>query len=184
MRGTRNVWFRVELGEYAPGDERVQLVRPDGSLAVDEPSPPKVTDGIGQGHGMAAFDFHERVVFDTLGTWRLRYVLGGNVLADDPLRIVARKSQVRNRAPAPVTVSVVERNGVAQCVVATSLVARDPDYDIVRYRYRWTAAGKTLRAVTSAALSDQVPVPAGGSLRCAVTPSDGTLAARTASASG
>ena len=63
-------------------------------------------------------------------------------------------------------------------------MARDPDYDIVRYRYRWSAGGKTLRALTSAALSDQLPLPAPRAVRCEVTPSDGKLAARTVSAVG
>ena len=30
----------------------------------------------------------------------------------------------------------------------------DPDYDIVRYRYQWTVDGRSVRTVTSAALSD------------------------------
>jgi hypothetical protein len=184
VRGTRDVWLRVELGEYAGGDERVQVVRPDGTLAVDDATPSKVVDGIGQGHGMAAFDIHERVALDTVGAWRLRYVLDGGVLADGPLRVVARSSAVRNRPPAAVTVSVTTRGGVAQCVVASPLVARDPDYDVVRYRYRWSAGGKTLRAVTSAALSDQLPLPVSRTVRCEVTPSDGKLSGRTVSAVG
>jgi hypothetical protein len=60
---------------------------------------------------------------------------------------------VRNRSPNPITVSLTVPD-VALCVVSTSLVTRDPDYDIVRYRYRWSMGGKVLRSVTSAALSD------------------------------
>jgi hypothetical protein len=133
---------------------------------------------------MAAFDIHERVVFDAVGAWSLRYVLEGNVLADGPLRVVAQSSAARNRPPSAVAVSVTTRAGVAQCVVASPLVARDPDYDVVRYRYRWSAGGKTLRAVTSAALSDELPLPAARAVRCDVTPSDGKLSARTVSAAG
>ena len=150
VKGTRDVWFRLELGEYAGGVERVQIVRPDGSLAVDEGDPAKTPDGIGQGHGMAAFDVHERVQFDSTGTWRLRYQLDGQTLADAPLRVVVRAAQVRNRPPFAVTASLVTTPGIAQCVVATSLAVRDPDYDVVRYRYRWSAAGEVLRSVTSA----------------------------------
>jgi peptidase M23-like protein len=183
VRGTRDIWFRIELGEYVSAAERIQIVRPDGTLAIDDPAPAKTPDGVGQGHGMAAFDFHERVRFDTLGAWRLRYTLNGQLLADAPLRVVAKTSQVRNRPPYPVSVSVSTTNGIAQCVVSTSLVARDPDYDVVRYRYRWVAATRTLRSVTSAGLSDVVPLPDAGGVRCEVTPSDGRLTARTASAS-
>jgi hypothetical protein len=175
VRGTRDVWLRLELGEYAGGAERVQVVRPDGSLAVDDASPSKTVDGIGQGHGQAAFDVHERVQFGVTGTWRLRYLLDGRTLADAPLRVVANAAQVRNRAPNPIAVSTVVTNGIAQCIVATSLVARDPDFDVVRYRYRWRVGSKVLRTLTSAALSDVLPLPASGSARCEVTPSDGKL---------
>ena len=73
---------------------------------------------------------------------------------------------------------------VVVCRVSTSLVAEDPDYDIVRYRYRWTAGGRILRQVTSAALSDALRNDAarpGETLSCEVTPSDGKLRGPTAS---
>jgi hypothetical protein len=142
---------------------------------VDDASPSKTVDGIGQGHGQAAFDVQERVQFGVTGTWRLRYLLDGRTLADAPLRVVANAAQVRNRAPNPIAVSTVVTNGIAQCIVATSLVARDPDFDVVRYRYRWRVGSKVLRTLTSAALSDVLPLPASGSARCEVTPSDGKL---------
>ena len=183
VTGTRDVWFRVELGEYSSGAERVQLVRPDGSVAIDDASPSGVFDGVGAAyHGQAAYDFHEQVLFDVLGTWRLRYLLDGMPLADAPLLVVGRAGQVRNRAPNRVSVSLSVQ-GSAQCVVSTSLVTRDPDYDLVRYRYRWSAGGKVLRTVTSAALSDVLVRGAaepGQTLRCDVTPTDGKLSARTA----
>jgi hypothetical protein len=100
VRGSRDLWFRVELGEYGGGAERVQLIRPDDAVAVDDTAPAGLFDGVGAGyHGQAAFDFHERVLFDVPGTWRLRYSLGGNVLVDAPLRVVARAAQIRNRLP-------------------------------------------------------------------------------------
>jgi hypothetical protein len=70
-----------------------------------------------------------------------------------------------------------------ECLVSTSLVAEDPDYDIIRYRYRWTVDGKLVRAVQSAALSDVLRrgvARPGRSVRCAVTPSDGRLSGMTA----
>jgi len=184
LRGTRDVWFRVELGEWSGGAERVQLLRPDGSIALDDATPAGVYDGVGAGyHGQAAYDFHERVRFDRLGTWRLRYSLDGALLADAPLTVVATRQQVRNREPNAVTVSLTVPD-VAVCVVSTSLVTRDPDYDIVRYRYRWSTGGKVLRSVTSAGLSDVLArdlVRPG--VRCGVTPTDGRLAGPTAAAS-
>jgi hypothetical protein len=52
-------------------------------------------------------------------------------------------------------------------------VTEDPDYDIVRYRYRWTAGVRAVRTVTSAALSDVLRagvVPPGQEVTCSVTP--------------
>ena len=53
--------------------------------------------------------------------------------------------------------------------VATSVTRRDPDYDIVSYRYRWTVGGRVVRQVTTAALTDAIPtgsvLPADGRLR-------------------
>jgi Peptidase family M23 len=176
LRGTRDVYLRVELGEYAGGDGRVQIVRPDGSVTVDDRSA-GVADGVGQGHGQAALDFHERVAFDALGPWRLRYSLNGIVLADAPLRVA---TAVRNRPPSRIAATLIAGGGIAQCIVGTTLAVRDPDFDIVSYRYQWSAGAKVLRVVTSAALSDVFPSRPG--LRCDVTPSDGRLTSPTASA--
>ena len=76
---------------------------------------------------------------------------------------------------------------VIECRLATSLVTEDPDYDIVRYRYRWTVDGRTLRTVTSAALSDVLRhglASPGQTVGCAVTPSDGRLPGGTGRAAG
>jgi len=182
VRGTRELYFRVELGEYRGGTEHVQLRRPDGSVALDDPSAASTADGVG---GPPAHDLHERVRFDAVGTWRLQYSLGGVLLADAPLRVVAQKSQVRNRPPNPVTAAVTVST-VAQCTVGTSLVARDPDYDIVRYRYRWSVGARVLREVTSAGLTDVLQhglAKPGVTVRCTVTPSDGRASGRPVAAS-
>jgi murein DD-endopeptidase MepM/ murein hydrolase activator NlpD len=178
VRGMRDVYVRYELGEYAGGAERVQVVRPDGSLAVDDAEPAQTVDPAG---GPPSFAVHQRVRFDVVGAWRLRYVLDGKTLADTPLRVVAKRTQIRNRPPFGVTATVTTTQGIAECVVSARIDARDPDYDVVRYRYRWTVGGKVARTVTSAMLSDYVAVPAGQVVHCAVTPSDGKLAAATAS---
>jgi hypothetical protein len=183
VAGTRDVYVRVELGEYAGGSSRLQVVRPDGSVAFDDPDPVETPDGIGQGHGQAAFDLHARVRFDRVGAWHLRYVLDGATLVDAPLRVVARAAQARNRPPDRIGVTLTRRGALAECRVETpALAVRDPDYDLVRNRYRWTLGAQVLRTVTSTALTDQARADAPGRLRCLVTPSDGRLAGRTASA--
>ena len=81
-----------------------------------------------------------------LGRWTLRYSLDGTVLAEAPFDVVATARQIGNRPPEAVTASLepaAPRAGeVVVCRVATSLVTEDPDYDIVRYRYRWTSGGR------------------------------------------
>jgi hypothetical protein len=182
VRGTRDVWFRVELGEWAGGTEKVQVVRPDGTVAVDSPVA-GISDGA-QYHGQAAFSYRVRIPFDALGTWRLRYLVSGGEIANAPLTVVARAAQVRNRPPNAVALKIVTTGAhdAVQCVVSTSLVTRDPD--IVRYRYTWRAGDTILRTVTSAGLTDvlrrDVVLP-GRMLRCDVRPSDGRRAGRTAS---
>ncbi len=190
VAGVRDIWFRVELGEYLSAAVEIELVRPDGSVALDDPAPTGALDGEGQGHGAAAFDFHERLNFDALGTWRLRYSLGGSVLADAPIEVVANAAEVRNRAPVSVGVTLspaaASVHAPVVCTVVSPLVARDPDYDVVRYRYVWTAGGAVVRAVTSAGLADVLArdtVKASGTIGCSVTPSDGRLAGLTASGS-
>jgi serine protease len=70
--------------------------------------------------------------------------------------------------------------------VQTSPILEDPDYDILRYRYRWSVNGTVVRDVTTAALSDALRkgmTNAGNSVTCTVTPSDGVLSGAAASSS-
>lgn len=127
-----------------------------------------------------SFDLHERVNFDHAGAWPLRITLDGNTLVDTTLRVVTGAKQVRNRAPYRIGVHVATDGTVAQCVVVSPLAVRDLDFDLVRYRYRWTAGGKPIRTVTSTMLSDTARVPAGATPHCSVTPSDGRLNGPTA----
>jgi murein DD-endopeptidase MepM/ murein hydrolase activator NlpD len=182
VRGTRDVHVRIELRNWRGGSGRVAVTRPDGSVAVTaRVAPPNFEYGWTK--------TRLRLALRQLGRWTLRYSLDGTVLAEAPLDVVAAKRLVRNRAPAAVT-AVLEpaapRAGeVVVCRVSTSLVADDPDYDVVRYRYRWTSGGRLLRDITSAGLSDAIrrdAARAGETLTCRVTPSDGRLRASTASA--
>jgi hypothetical protein len=119
----------------------------------------------------------------------LRIDLDGVVLAEAPFDVVASSKQIRNRPPRPVSVSLAPvaptRADAVHCRVATSLTAEDPDYQIVAYRYRWTVAGKVVRTVRSAALSDTLRrglAASGARIGCSVTPTDGKLSARPAAA--
>ena len=179
--GVRDVHVRVELRNWRGGTGTISVTRPDGTAAATVAA--------------AAPNFQYgwtktrlRLDLAQLGRWTHRYSLDGTVLAEAPFDVVATARQVRNRPPGAVTTSLepaAPRAGeVVVCRVSAPLVAEDPDYDIVRYGYRWTASGRVLRQVTSAALSDALrndAARAGETLSCEVTPSDGKLRGPTAS---
>jgi hypothetical protein len=176
-RGIRDVYFRLELGNTPTQPLTAELVRPDGGVALSLLLPlqgaPRAPSAAGR----------LRVDLDTVGRWHLRV----GTLLDAPLDVVA--GTVRNRPPnalegVELSPALPAANDVVFCLVRTSLATEDPDYDIVRYRYRWLVNGRPFRTVTSAALSDAIPrataLP-GQQLTCRVTPSDGRLAGPTAS---
>ncbi len=79
-----------------------------------------------------------------------------------PFDVVASAPEIVNHAPLGVSVSLDPPNPVEAdvpfCRVApTVLYRRDPDYDVVRYRYRWIVNGSVVRDLQSAALSDALP---------------------------
>jgi murein DD-endopeptidase MepM/ murein hydrolase activator NlpD len=182
VRGIRDVHVRVEVRNLAAaGPGRLTVVRPDGSVAY---AGPLTVTGSRSGWGKRRL--HLAL---TRGRWTLRYELGDSLAAEAAFDVVATRKQVVNRPPNRVGVlldPVAPRAGdVVFCRVATSLVTEDPDFDIVRYRYRWTSGSRMVRTVTSAALSDALRRDAtrgAERLTCEVTPSDGRLRGPTASA--
>jgi hypothetical protein len=184
VRGSKVVYARVELGaapDAAP--LRVRLVRPDGETAT------VAAATVSARHGRASWRFAQRVALAPVGQWRIAVELGGKTLADVPFAVVARAAQVRNRPPNRVSVALrpaaPSPAQAVECLVSTSLAAEDPDFEIVRYRYRWTVGGRVVRTVQSAALSDVLrkgAATAGQPVRCSVTPSDGRLSGPSASA--
>ena len=186
VRGTGVFYARVELAAafgLERGLLRLRVLRPN-DVAVSE-----TTTVVRPAHGRGYWWFPMNVRLNLVGGWRLVVDIDGRALADAPFTVVARAGDVRNRAPNPVAVELVPTSpsphDVVQCRVRTSLVTDDPDFGIVRYRYRWTVGGKLVRAVRSAALSDVLrkgAVLSGQDVRCAVTPTDGRLSAATATA--
>ena len=173
VRGVRDVHARIEVRNWDGESGVLTVTRPDGSIAATVAAP------------APNFEFgwtKQRLRLDLaqVGRWSVDYALDGVVLARAPFDVVATRRQVVNRPPAGVTASLEpaapRASDVVFCRVATSLVTEDPDYDLVRYLYRWTAGGRVLRQVTSAALSDAIRRDAakpGETLTCRVTPSDG-----------
>lgn len=180
VRGDRDVYFRVELAFLQGASMHVTVVRPDEKTALDAEQPIDL-----QGARATWADFHERLDLDETGRWRIQLAAEGRSLVDAPFEVVATSKATRNRPPNPIKLELLTPSAVPQCVVDTSLVTEDPDFQIVRYRYRWFVGSKRVRAVTSAALSDvlrQGLARSGRTLTCKVTPSDGKLSGPTASA--
>jgi hypothetical protein len=185
VEGSRDVYFRVELAFFDGGPIHVTFVRPDGSVALEAD---RQTDL--QGFRNTWADFHERIDADQAGRWRIELTGDGRTLVDAPFTVVSSQGAVRNRRPNPISVSLLPTDptpaDVLQCIVSTSLVTEDPDFQIMRYRYRWLVGTKWVRSLTSAALSDVLRhrlARRGQTVRCKVTPSDGRLSGPAASAS-
>ncbi|HYI75949.1 MAG TPA: M23 family metallopeptidase [Gaiellaceae bacterium] len=187
VAGTNLFYTRTEVGAADParaGLLHVRIVRPDGTTAQSSTATMRTP------HGHGYWWFRHQVRLSTVGRWRIVVEFDGKERADVPLTVVAASRQVRNRRPNAVRVELEPAEptskDVVQCRVSTSLVSEDPDFEIVRYRYRWTVGGKLVRAVRSAALSDVLKKGAavsGKVVRCSVTPSDGKLSGRTSAAS-
>ena len=178
--GVRDVYFRTELAFFDGGPMDVTFVRPDGSVALSVQRQTLL-----QGARATFATWHERLDLDRRGTWRLVLASDGRTLVDAPFTVGA----ARNRPPNAITLSLEPvsptTDDVIQCLVRTSLVTEDPDYAIVRYRYRWRVDGKLVRSLTSAGLSDVLRhrlAKSGQRVSCTVTPSDGELLGPTASA--
>ncbi|MGZ8782368.1 MAG: M23 family metallopeptidase [Gaiellaceae bacterium] len=184
VRGVRFVNVRVEVRNVAAaGVGRLSIRRPDGTVAYAG-----ALTASGSRAGWAKRRL--KLSLAQVGRWSLSYELGGKVVAAAPFDVVATQKRVVNRPPSAVAASLdpaAPRAGeVVVCKVATSLVTEDPDFEIVRYVYRWTSRGRVLRQVTSAALSDAIRRNAarpGETLTCTVTPSDGKLRGPIASVS-
>ena len=184
VRGTKVVYARIELGAVPPpgvGLLRIRFFRPNGSTAVES----RMT--LQTAHGRGTWTFANRVTLSRLGRWQVMVDLDGKTLSESSIDVVATAAGVDNRPPHAISAALrpasPTAHDVVECLVSTSLVAEDPDYDIVRYRYRWTVDGKLVRAVQSAALSDVLRrgvARPGRSVRCVVTPSDGRLFGPTA----
>jgi len=183
VQGVRDVHVRVEVRNLAgAGPGRLVVVRPDASIAYD---------GALQVFGYRSGWAKGRVRLGlTTGRWMVRYELGETLAAEAPFDVVATGRQIVNRPPNRVAASLDPlapgAGEVVFCRVATSLVTEDPDFEIVRYRYRWTSGGRVVRTATTAALSDAIRRDAtrrGEQLTCEVTPSDGKRRGPTATAS-
>ena len=177
-------YFRLSLGNWPGGTWRVTYTRPDGTIAADLSN----TNVGAFRAGWLHFQINPAGGLSQLGTWTTRLFVNNELLVTAPFAVVANAGAVVNRAPFAVTVSLNPASptpaDAPQCnVTPPNLYRRDPDYDVVRYRYRWIVNGTIVREVFSAALSDTLRRSLAGpldSLTCEVVPLDATLAGPTA----
>ncbi len=185
LLGTSSEWFRTDLGNVpANSTFRIRYRRPDGVIVLDYPG----NFNNSGAYRKATYYWNFLVNLNVTGTWRLLMDINNQALVDTPFQVVSSQSQIVNQAPNSITLSLAPAapttSDVLFCRVQTSLILEDPDYDTIRYRYRWSVNGTVVRDVTTAALSDALRkgvTNAGDSVTCAVTPSDGVLSGATAS---
>lgn len=179
-------WFVYNFPQDCP--IRVRFYRPDSSLAWDAQWNWGNTELWRTHKNWFAFDL--QWMGPVVGTWRLLFELDGKVMMDTPFEVVASVNPGFNRPPAAIAASfdpaAPAAADVVFCRVGTTVGKEDPDWDIVRYRYVWKVNGAVVRDVTTAAQSDAIPrntAPAGATLLCTVTPSDGKVDGASASVS-
>lgn len=138
---------------------------------------------------LALLTFNLNLNLNVLGTWHYQMAINDNLVVNAPFKVVATSRQVANRPPSKVTVHLlppVEGNAIT-CVVQSGLLLRDPDFDIVSYRYEWRVNNRLVRTVTSAGLTDLLAASvaqAKDKVSCKVTPTDGQKAGPATTANG
>jgi len=180
------VHFRLALHNVpAQTSYEMRLLRPDGTVARTRSNSYNNAALLRSLFTWGSFDLDPNV----LGTWSVEIAFNGTTMVSAPFLVVATSSEIRNRPPNAIAVSLepalLASNDVPRCQVETSLVHEDPDYDVMRYRYQWLVGNRIVREVTSAGLMDVLPRDAarpGDRVVCNVTPNDGVLDGPSASA--
>jgi hypothetical protein len=131
------------------------------------------------------------VNLDITDTWHVELLVNNSNIVSAPLTVVDNLAQITNRPPIqPVAVfdpPAPAWSDVVFCKVVSPWPVRDLDYNLVRYRYRWTANGVVIRDVASPALADAIPhggAPPGSTLTCELTPNDGIVNGVTTTVTG
>jgi hypothetical protein len=173
------VHFRLALRNVpVQTSYEMRLVRPDGTVAATRSNSYNNAALLRSLFTWGSFNLDPNV----LGTWGVQISFNGVTMVSAPFLVVATSSEIRNRAPNAVTVSIkpasLTSTDVPRCEVETSLIHEDPDYDVMRYRYQWAVGNRIVREVVSAGLMDALPrdvARVGDRVVCSVTPNDGVL---------
>ena len=180
---------RVRFGDVPPQSSyRMQFLRPDGSIAID----------FGNNFNnptwwsSAWWWVTVNAVFNTPGEWRFRFLVNNSIVGEVPIPVIPAGGTLGNRAPHAISAVLdpaIPRIGDAQfCRVQNSqpVYYRDPDFDTMRYRYRWTVNNGVIRDVITGAMADAIwkgSLTQGAHVSCSITPMDGTTSASTATIS-
>jgi len=155
VQGVRPVYFWVNSHNHAASSTwRVRLIRPNGVQAYDSGTGSFNNPFYRWSWWWWGYNFN---LFE-VGEWRLELSFNGSVMVSAPLLVVATAGEVANRPPYPATGRFDPPNPrpeeAAIVRVDSDLLLDDPDYEEVRYRYRWYENGDLVRDVVSAARSD------------------------------
>jgi len=184
----RWVYFRVEFGNIPPNTTwKVTFRKPNGSPAPGFPA----TGSFGNAELWRDGWLWYVWILDLTnnGTWHMQLEFNDVQEIDAPFEVSNSGVEV-NDPPSPITLAfdppAPSVSDAVFCNVQGRLDVRDPDYDLVRYHYRWLVDNTVVRELDSAALSDAIArgvAPEGSTVKCEVTPNDGTVDGATASAS-
>lgn len=157
---------------------RVRYLRPDNSQFFDSGTQAYGNSGP---YRYASWWVWYNLALDTSGTWSFELSVNGQVQVRAPFLVVDGGTVPTNHPPNAVIAAfdppAPGTNDVVFCRLTVPLL-EDPDFDLMRYRYQWSANDVPIRDVTSAAHADAVPhgiAQPGDVLSCMVTPFDGAL---------
>src|SRR5581483_2492507 len=185
--GSRTVYVKSEINNIpARSNFRVALFDPSGNLATYYASSFNNSDLYRQGWWWWSIGAY----FDANGTWTAEIDINGAQVVRAPFT-VNNNGTVANRPPDTVAAALDPTSPQATdaifCrITPPSLAVRDPDFDVVSYRYHWLVNSSTVRDVTSAGLADAIPArtaSTGDTVTCQVTANDGHVNGATTSAS-
>jgi Peptidase family M23 len=179
---TQNVYYWAMFHYMPPNSTwRFTFVRPDSTIEYQSQDVPFNYSTV-LAFSIFYFTWNIPGMQSIPGTWHVLLDINDIQVIDAPVEVVQTITQGFNRAPLPITLAfdpVTPAPGAPVfCRVTSSLVLRDPDWDLVRYHYVWKRNGVTIRDVVSAGMADAIPggaTAAGDIVEVAATPNDGQV---------
>ncbi|HXT23082.1 MAG TPA: M23 family metallopeptidase, partial [Thermoanaerobaculia bacterium] len=147
VKGRQTIGLRIDFrNPPAFADYRLRVLDPRRRVAHE------FAGSVGGGGHLGSLLFNVELDLQTLGTWHGVLDSAELPTIDAPFKVVASSRQVRNRPPAKVKATLSPSSPVDGEVVTCTVNApavKDPDYDVVGYRYEWRVGSQVVRTVTS-----------------------------------